>query len=225
MNGFCLADSDLFEDWLRVERDKYLRQVIAATQQLASIYEWRGELEPAVNYARRLLELDPFHEQAQQQVMRLMASMDLRAEVCVHYEKFRKFLETELGVEPEEETVHLYEQIKYGTYQPVPSREKLEHNNLPPNLTSFVGRERELREINALLEDPNCRLLTLVGPGGVGKTRLSGSCCQPTTGDVSDMVHASYPWQVLIRLSTSSQPFSIPRGLTPSPTWVISKNS
>ena len=49
-----------------------------------------------------------------------MASMDLRAEACMQFEKFRKFLETEVGVEPEE-TIHLYGQIKYGTYQPVPT--------------------------------------------------------------------------------------------------------
>jgi predicted ATPase/class 3 adenylate cyclase len=45
--------------------------------------------------------------------------------------------------------------------------------NLPSPRTSFVGRHDELEEIDRLLEDPNCRLLTLVGPGGVGKTRLA----------------------------------------------------
>ncbi len=46
-------------------------------------------------------------------------------------------------------------------------------NNLPFQPTSFVGREKELAEIAALLADPNCRLLTLVGAGGIGKTRLA----------------------------------------------------
>jgi predicted ATPase/class 3 adenylate cyclase len=45
--------------------------------------------------------------------------------------------------------------------------------NLPAPRTSFVGRSRELDEIDRLLGDPDCRLLTLVGPGGVGKTRLA----------------------------------------------------
>ena len=45
--------------------------------------------------------------------------------------------------------------------------------NLPAPRTSFVGRVSELDEIDRLLEDPNCRLLTLVGPGGAGKTRLA----------------------------------------------------
>jgi predicted ATPase/class 3 adenylate cyclase len=45
--------------------------------------------------------------------------------------------------------------------------------NLPGSRTSFVGRAEELEAIDRLLEDPGCRLLTLVGPGGVGKTRLA----------------------------------------------------
>jgi predicted ATPase/DNA-binding CsgD family transcriptional regulator len=44
---------------------------------------------------------------------------------------------------------------------------------LPVQPTSFIGRSTELAEIEALLDNPACRLLTLVGPGGVGKTRLA----------------------------------------------------
>jgi predicted ATPase/DNA-binding CsgD family transcriptional regulator len=46
-------------------------------------------------------------------------------------------------------------------------------HNLPQQPTSFIGRQDEIAEITALLADPNCRLLTLVGPGGIGKTRLA----------------------------------------------------
>src|SRR5260370_18692355 len=46
-------------------------------------------------------------------------------------------------------------------------------HNLPPQPTPFVGRESELAQIADRLADPSCRLLTLVGPGGIGKTRLA----------------------------------------------------
>ncbi len=46
-------------------------------------------------------------------------------------------------------------------------------HNLPVQSTPFIGREKELAEITQLLADPTCRLLTLVGPGGSGKTRLA----------------------------------------------------
>jgi predicted ATPase/DNA-binding CsgD family transcriptional regulator len=49
----------------------------------------------------------------------------------------------------------------------------LSAHNLPVQLTPFVGRTRELAEIIDLLANPDCRLLTLVGPGGIGKTRLA----------------------------------------------------
>src|SRR5438132_4597546 len=45
-------------------------------------------------------------------------------------------------------------------------------NNLPPQLTTFVGRERELKEVRELL-DGAARLITLTGPGGTGKTRIA----------------------------------------------------
>src|SRR5215475_9125972 len=46
-------------------------------------------------------------------------------------------------------------------------------HDLPVQLTTFVGRTDELAEIMGLLDNPDCRLLTLVGPGGMGKTRLA----------------------------------------------------
>jgi DNA-binding CsgD family transcriptional regulator len=46
-------------------------------------------------------------------------------------------------------------------------------NNLPLQRTAFIGRETELAAIGGLLTDPACCLLTLVGPGGIGKTRLA----------------------------------------------------
>lgn len=46
-------------------------------------------------------------------------------------------------------------------------------HNLPPQFSPFVGRDRELAEIGRLLANPECRLLTLAGPGGIGKTRLA----------------------------------------------------
>ncbi len=46
-------------------------------------------------------------------------------------------------------------------------------SNLPTHLTPFVGRERELAELGRLIADLTCRCITLVGPGGIGKTRLA----------------------------------------------------
>ncbi len=173
LEGFSLPDSDLFEDWLRIKREEYLQMAMESLQNLASTYEWRGEPEKALTYTQRQLKLDPCIEAAHVQAMRLYAALDKRSEACEQYKKCVDVLANVLGVEPTEQTTRLYEQIKYGVFQAAPSRQSLRINNLPTDLTSFVGRERELDEINVLIEDPTCRLLTLVGPGGVGKTRLA----------------------------------------------------
>src|SRR5689334_10954601 len=46
-------------------------------------------------------------------------------------------------------------------------------HNFPVRLTPFVGRTAELTAITTLLDNPDCRLLSLIGPGGIGKTRLA----------------------------------------------------
>ncbi len=56
---------------------------------------------------------------------------------------------------------------------PLPARRTAPPNKLPAQTTPFVGREAELADIAALIADPTCRLLTLVGVGGIGKSRLS----------------------------------------------------
>jgi predicted ATPase/DNA-binding CsgD family transcriptional regulator len=61
-------------------------------------------------------------------------------------------------------------------------------HNLPAQLTTFIGRIEELNELQKLLADPNCRMITLVGPGGSGKTRLAIEAARLITGDFSDGV-------------------------------------
>ena len=81
-------------------------------------------------------------------------------------------------MEPLAETTHLYEQLK-GASSPPP-------HNLPPQPTLFVGRDEELQHITSQLNDPACRLLTITGSGGIGKTRLATKIAarylDPTTG-------------------------------------------
>ena len=65
---------------------------------------------------------------------------------------------------------------RLATVSPAPTLEQIAQwppSNLPTPATPLLGRDHELAVIAQLLHDPQCRLLTLVGPGGVGKTRLA----------------------------------------------------
>lgn len=168
MAGFSL-DSALFEEWLRAEREHYHRQAMEALGCLASYHERRGELERVQRCAERQLALEPWCEGAHRQAMRTLALRGQRDAALAQYETCRRVLAEELGVEPEAETTALWERIGKSDrgLSAVPP------HNLPAQLTPFVGREKELAQIEECLQAPACRLLTVVGLGGMGKTRLA----------------------------------------------------
>ncbi len=116
--------------------------------------------------------------------MRVLARDGQRGAALAQYETCRRVLAEELGVEPARETRELYEQIRAGSWTPAADSPKQPPpTNLPAPLTPFIGRERELAELRRLIADPTCRCLTLVGPGGIGKTRLALQAASDDRGD------------------------------------------
>jgi predicted ATPase/DNA-binding SARP family transcriptional activator len=172
LEGFSLRDSPAFEDWSLLMRERLRREVLHALYCLAGNYQARGHYERACQMARRGLELEPWHEEAHQQLMRLLALSGQRGAALAQYRICFRVLREELGVEPTPETTQLFEDIRQGA-QWTRAESRPRRHNLPAPLTPLVGRERELAEIKGFLAAPGCRLLTLVGPGGCGKTRLA----------------------------------------------------
>jgi predicted ATPase/class 3 adenylate cyclase len=74
--------------------------------------------------------------------------------------------------EPEQVYNLCHADLSVQEFPPLRSLSTRAHN-LPPQSTLFIGREKELIEISTLLANPACRLITLIGPGGTGKTRLA----------------------------------------------------
>jgi predicted ATPase/DNA-binding SARP family transcriptional activator len=171
MSGFSLDSSAAFEQWVTVKQEQLRHQVLDAMYRLASCYERQGSLDRALDYARQQVDLDPWREQAHRQIMRLLALNQQYNAALAQYERCRRVLAEELAVEPESQTTLLYEQIR----DEAPSRVLPGPvcHDLPVPLTPFVGRETELAQIRNLLQQPACRLLTLIGPGGIGKSRLA----------------------------------------------------
>jgi Bacterial transcriptional activator domain/AAA domain len=136
-------------------------------------HDQQGDYAALARDARRQIELESWREQAHRQLMRALAAIGDRTAALAAYERCRQVLEAELGVEPDEETRALYERISTGELSPLISRAPAPALRSPAHLTPFVGRERELAEIVARLRQADMRLLTLVGAGGMGKTRLA----------------------------------------------------
>jgi predicted ATPase/DNA-binding SARP family transcriptional activator len=179
MAGFTLPDCPAFDDWQFFQSED-LREVLAnGLERLACGYGAQGEYDEATLYARRWVALDPLHEPAQRLLMRLYAWSNQRAAALRQYAECARTVQEELGIPPDEETTQLFRAIKEGTGpdtppKPLVSKAAASHrNNLPPQSTPFVGRAADLAHVARRLNGPACRLLTLVGPGGIGKTRLA----------------------------------------------------
>ncbi|MGD9318296.1 MAG: BTAD domain-containing putative transcriptional regulator, partial [Anaerolineae bacterium] len=171
LEGLSLPDSVALEEWALLEREHLQRQVVTGLRWLTGWHEARGEYRQALHYARRQVWLEPWQEQGQRQVMRLLALTGQRNAALAQYQALRRTLADDLGVEPDDKTDVLYQRIRGGKDVRLAIQEW--PHNLPTSLLPFVGREKELDEIYASLRAPGCRLLSLVGPGGSGKTRLA----------------------------------------------------
>ncbi|RIK38920.1 MAG: hypothetical protein DCC55_19615 [Chloroflexi bacterium] len=112
--GLALYDSDLFEEWVEVQRERLRRQALELFFTLATHHEKQGAWEPAQHYAWKQLEVEPWREEAHRQLMRVLAQSGQRSAALSQYERCRSILADELGVEPEQETMALYEQIRAG---------------------------------------------------------------------------------------------------------------
>jgi hypothetical protein len=169
LDGFSLPDCPAFDEWLLVQRERLQLQITATLEQLAVFHERAGNKAEAETHVRRLLELNPLNESAYRQLMRVLASADQRSAALDAYEICRRVLATELGLAPAVETVMLAEQIR-GL---APFESHSAHTALPPVLTRFFGRQQESARLVDLLSRRTVRLVTLAGPGGIGKTRLA----------------------------------------------------
>jgi DNA-binding SARP family transcriptional activator/predicted ATPase len=172
LEGFFLPDSQLFEEWLLSKREQLHQQAMGLFHRLASHYENQAVYARAREYAHRKLKLEPWQEEAHRQIMRAYSLEGNRSGALAQYELCVRLLENELGVEPEPQTTSLYEQIKAGDLKGGPTTAGPQHN-LPASLTPFRGRTSEISQLLELLNDPAHRLVTIVGEGGVGKTRLA----------------------------------------------------
>jgi predicted ATPase/DNA-binding SARP family transcriptional activator len=193
LDGLSVDDSPEFDQWLVTYRESFERRLHSALSELLEHYESLGQLARASEIAAKLIELEPWDEPSLRRLMGLLVASGQRSAALRRFERWRKALASDLALEPEAETVDLYQRIRDGVASSSPlalrgSSQQFD-SHLPAGVSTFVGREREIAEITALLVGGDRRLITLTGAGGVGKTELAIKIAEAAGPLVADSVY------------------------------------
>jgi predicted ATPase/DNA-binding SARP family transcriptional activator len=165
--GDYLAENP-YEDWTLALRQMLRDQFLRALEGLATCQARTGALAAAIATSERLIRNAPHQERGYRQAMyyHYCAGAPEKAESiyrnCVHA------LKASLDVPPSSGLIDLYRRIRAGTARRLAPWVP---HNLPSPITSFIGRETDVAEISETVRKR--RLVTLLGPGGIGKTRLA----------------------------------------------------
>ncbi len=146
-----------------------------ATERLALQLDTGSHAE-ALPEIEELVAREPLDERPVELLMRALTASGRQADALSAYDRLRRALAGELGIDPSAQLQELHLSLLRGELRIpspalAPGRAKPSAVRLPPTLTSFIAREDEIRDAVGLVRDT--RLVTLIGPGGAGKTRLS----------------------------------------------------
>lgn len=176
--GFAL-ESETFGEWASLQRETFHRAALDAMTALSSYHLQCQAWNEAERYARHALHLEPWREESHRHLMQALADSGQRTAALRQFHLCRQVLRREFDAEPEAATVALYAQIHAHKDQ----RNRNTDSDRPGQLSPggphwlddlpFVGRVAELATLIDRLVAPTTRLVTLVGEGGVGKTRLA----------------------------------------------------
>ena len=212
LQGFYVRNAPDFEAWWLSEQARLREQALVGFNRLADHHAARGELDQAIAFTRRYLNLEPWREQAHRRMMRLLALNDQRGAALAQFKVCQQVLAEELGVKPSLATLVLSEQIRTG--EPMSPSESSAAHLLSSTSTSspklpdflqipevpvngdglpFVARENELAHLDRWLQqaqEGQGRVAFVVGEPGSGKTVLLGEFIRRVLRDEADVVVA-----------------------------------
>ncbi len=171
LHGLDVPGAPEFMDWVELERERWAAAWSDAVLRASERAEQEARYADAARWSRRLLADDPLHETAARALMRASWLMGDRDGALVAFERCRRALAQELGLEPLEETLALLERVRAGAPAPRPHPTATATGGARARPVAFVGRTEELARIRRALAPGH--LVTVTGPGGIGKTRLA----------------------------------------------------
>ncbi|MBI3151174.1 MAG: AAA family ATPase, partial [Chloroflexi bacterium] len=165
LEGFYLRDGLGFEEWSLLQREHFRRLAQNGFRVFTLACLERGLYAEGQLAATRWSRFDPYNEEACRAQMWLLLRTGQRTTALQCYQNLKQKLSADLGVSPVSATTDLYRRFR-EIEVPAPI-------HLPTSPTEFIGRDEELTELESRLFAPESRLVTITGPGGMGKTRLA----------------------------------------------------
>ena len=179
LEGFELADTEPFEEWRIEKQTEVNRQRTAALEKIISTKNGKqpNELQ---KHAEQLVKIDPYNEVGYRALMQLALDAGRRNDSLKWFETCVELLHLDLGIDPHPETIRLRNNILAAGAALCSNNGDGCGHATQPNATTkslFFGRREELRSLTQLIQS-DVRLVTILGEGGVGKTRLATELCR-----------------------------------------------
>jgi predicted ATPase/DNA-binding SARP family transcriptional activator len=209
LKGLESYEDNEFATWLEVERERLHGQWRSAVFKKARELKSQLQFERASRLLQKLLEQDEFDEEALLVLMQVFHANDQSQQALKTYQTFSERLKREMGLAPSSATQQFAEALEqHKITQPTMSLPSTvsSSRSLHTPATSFIGRDLELAEIASLLDEKEVRLLTLLGPGGVGKTRIALQAASELAGRYREGAH-------FVSLESLTSPNAIPQAV------------
>ncbi|MBV7338849.1 hypothetical protein KFU94_63645 [Chloroflexi bacterium TSY] len=152
LEGFHVGEAITFEEWVTVQREQFRERMLTTLWMLATHYHDHANYAEGLRYCTRLLEMDPWNEDAHRLKMIMLAESGQRHAAFAQYETCRRILADEFGVAPTAETQRVYEQIHSGefaaTHSPVQDNKFANTRVIPSSPNQEQPQQRDAGSLN-----------------------------------------------------------------------------
>lgn len=237
LEGFALKDAYGFEEWQLSEAARYRGLAVLLLGGVGDACFGAGAYAQARSAAEALMRIAPLDESGPRLMAELLAGAGELGSAAAQYEAYAAALKESLGAAPSPAFKKIYRSLQGGAGRDGSASRSAAA--APPGAPiwrdGFFGRERELAELKSLvLERP---LVSLTGPGGVGKTRLACELARAAAGDFVDgwafvdlsstphgLVLAAFAAAFGVGLRRGEGPTELARRLAPRSALVVADN-